>query len=606
MTEESRISKEQRKQKEKGGSKMSVFGWIFVIGFLSSIYFRFGLIKKEQGKYMFGWAWRFIVFTLFTWWVLSVVQVPMTGPFGGALKLLIFWWVVNIMITLIEQSTTNEFDNTTWIGVSITGLAILVSIFHLTAYRVINIDKTKSLVEVKASKDFLEQTDTKHIRLVPKETAKWIGDKIIGEGGKNYGSIYKPGDYSIQRVGNELYWVAPLEFGGFFERRRANGISPGFIMVFWTNHLARYVYYHGYNNVCLLDYNFEVTDNLKPYWVVSMVMPTVGYGSEKVLGVLVVDPETGEIKEYRLGKDELPAWVDRVIPERIAFSYNTWWGKYVHGWWQGNVGQMDVHLPTSFGGSQDEDLWLTYGKDGMPYWFTGHTSPKLTDKSLVGYTMMGTRTGELFYFELTGPTEDAVVSAVKTTFSEHPDWYVTQPILYRIYGELTWVVPVINDNGIYQKVAIVHAVTAKVVYGDNKEDALQKYRQYLATSGDQVAPVEDVEKASVSGTVIRIHSVGTTSYLLIDTKPKQVFAGDINLLPELALTEKGDKVNIKFIETTEPFTPLAEFDNMAIELQKSANQEKFESIHEEQTKIEKENWGKQKELEKELNKLRSK
>jgi len=53
-----------------------------------------------------------------------------------------------------------------------------------------------------------------------------------------------------------------------------------------------------------------------------------GYKTESVV---VVDPVTGKVEEYSI--NDVPEWIDRVVPERIATDYISWYGAYPHGWW---------------------------------------------------------------------------------------------------------------------------------------------------------------------------------------------------------------------------------------------------------------------------------
>lgn len=622
---------------------MNWLGWLFLTALLGSVNFRFSLLKEKPGSYFLGWFLRIVVFLFLAWLTFFAIRPAMVGPFSGALKVLIPFWIINLVWTFIESNEGRytfepKFDAGSWALVVIVCASLLLTLFHVTIYRIMNVHRLPSLAQVQEATGSLDPIDPAHIRQVHTKTASWLARKVIGEGGKNYGSIYRPDDPTIQRVEDRLYWIHPLEFGGFFQRRRANGESPGYIKVsaedprsaaelvdgyhmkympgasVWTTCLHRYLYHKGYTNYRLTDFTLEVDDNWVPHWVVTLTCPTVAYGGDKVEGILIVDPETGEIDECMIDKDSIPGWVDRVVPLWLAIRMNQWWGKYEgRSWWNANVGEHGVHIPTKFGGSgkgKDEekkedqpDVWLTFGKDGQPYWFTGHTSPKSTDQSLVGYTMMNSRTGKTYYSQLTGANENDVVQAAFSPFSDHDDWEACQPVLYQIYGERTWVVPVITNDGVFQKITLVQALTGKVVWDDDKREALATYRRYLVTVGSGFAPSEEATLSSLSGQVMKIVPISGTFYLYLNTARDRIFSGGLLTLPELILTDPGDRVVIKYMETTEPIVPIEEFDNPKYDLQKSETQERFEVVQEKQEKKEKE-LDRQKELQEELDGLR--
>ena len=85
----------------------------------------------------------------------------------------------------------------------------------------------------------------------------------------------------------------------------------------------------------------------------------------------------------------------------------------------------------------------------------------------------------------------------------------TQPILYNVYGQTTWIVPLVADTGKYQSLALVQAANGRVVVGNAsaaspQDDAFAQYRAVLggATPGGSRA------RAGFSGMIDRIASAG--------------------------------------------------------------------------------------------------
>ena len=173
-------------------------------------------------------------------------------------------------------------------------LPILTSapIFYNNSYRAL-------IGEVKESSftNDVEPTNLSQIRIVDEETARKLADKKIGEI-PALGSEAQLGELSLQKVQNQLYYVAPLEHRGIFQwiTNHTKG-SKGYVMVSATNpqdvkliqtvnnedvylkyqmkgflfdYLPRYLYFKGFFNIGLADFSFEVDDDLNPYWVGSL------------------------------------------------------------------------------------------------------------------------------------------------------------------------------------------------------------------------------------------------------------------------------------------------------------------------------------------------
>ena len=141
------------------------------------------------------------------------------------------------------------------------------------------------------------------IRAVDESLAMLLGEKILGSQ-PALGSQVEIGDFTIQKVDDVVYWVAPLLHTGFFKWWRNSEGTPGYVMVSATNErdvrlvqdiggkpvkikyqpeaffgsqIQRHVYFNGYETVGLGDFEFEVDDNGKPFWVVSLYKKKVGF-----------------------------------------------------------------------------------------------------------------------------------------------------------------------------------------------------------------------------------------------------------------------------------------------------------------------------------------
>lgn len=421
--------------------------------------------------------------------------------------------------------------------------------------------------------------DIDHIRVVSHEQAKWLGDKVIGSAG-TLGSRYRIGEYTIQRIRNELWWVAPLEFRGFWKWLKFS-YSPGFVMVsaedrnktpqlvlnrklvylpsaYFNRDLLRYVYLNGFVGKGLNEVTLEIDENADPWWVITVFTVGVKYFAPIVKGVVIVNPETGSMKYYPVG--EIPGWVDRVYPREFVEKYVRWHGKYIKGFWNSLLAEEGVKIPTGF--------QLVWSSRGEPCWFTGLTSPAKEDQSLVAILLVNSRSGRAREYRVTGPHAEAVIQAVNSAVSNYKGWYATEPILYNVFGIKTWVVPVISQDGILQSIAMVHLESARVALGATTREALTNYKIMLSTKFSLDVSSSSTIKA-IKGRVSRIglEIVGgkTLYYICLDEMPGRVFVGAAEVGDSLPVTRVGDAVELKYSETGTGFAiSISEFKNLTL------------------------------------------
>ncbi len=118
------------------------------------------------------------------------------------------------------------------LGLYITVLPILTSlaVFRSDAYRDLigNVEVGESLSE------HMAPISIEKIRVVDQALANLLGDKVLGAQAA-LGSQVRLGTFNIQKVGTELYWVAPLLHSGFFMWQKNSQGTPGYVMVNATN-----------------------------------------------------------------------------------------------------------------------------------------------------------------------------------------------------------------------------------------------------------------------------------------------------------------------------------------------------------------------------------
>jgi hypothetical protein len=432
----------------------------------------------------------------------------------------------------------------------------------LGALPVLDAGGLRDLADAAVSTAPAPSAELAHVRVVPEEAALFSGNKVVGQ----LGAYYRVGEYNIQAENGRLVWVAPLDFQGPVQwlARRA---SPGVIVVSAENpdapaelrqrlplryipsallneNIERHVYMR-YGTEAILETTLQLDAAGDPKYLCTLGRPTIGWSGERVTAVVIVDPANGAMERVpREGFASLPAWVSRVYPPDVVLAYNDWFGRYVHGWWNAQVTRRDVHLP-----ARDEVFGMLVEPSRF-VWFVDHTSPSATDDSMTGFTYTDSRTGAMTYYTSSGGQFNS--SAAERSVGANPivrqaRLIPTQPILYNVFGQNTWVVPVVSDNGKYQTLGLVAAAGGHVVVGDTSaaspaQAAFAELRSYL---GDRTAGGPAAER-QFSGTIDRFADSAGRIYFTLHER-RGIFtapdAGD----PNLVLARPGDRVRVTAI-----------------------------------------------------------
>lgn len=434
-------------------------------------------------------------------------------------------------------------------------------------------------VKVESSK--IEDTDINHISIIPLSAAKFKGDKVLGQ--IDNVSLYTIGEYHKQKIGDEMYYVAPVEYNGYFSYMKAKHIdyyikvsaekdTPAELVkadikytpsAWFGGNLERRVR-EKYSDIIILNASLEPDDNGKPYYAVSYGHYEYFRSGIKVDGVILFDPSNGDMKKYNISN--VPSFVDQVVPEDVAWDYNNWFGKYSNGIFNYWFSPAGVHVPTEWGsGYEVAGVFMndTY------YYSTDHTNVDSKSTTMVGYSLMNSRTGKMIYYSsVKGINGQGAISVVTKTFQKE-QWKGEEPILYSIYGTNTWLVPVVDGNGLLREIAAVNAEdTNKVVYAETKEQLFDKYRVALASAGlGNTSPTKDSQLKTIQGKVLRVVNIstsdGTTQKLLLDTSDK-IFVIDTDVTPYSVFTKEGDTVEIKYVDTNDTNAYVKEFKNANI------------------------------------------
>lgn len=369
-----------------------------------------------------------------------------------------------------------------------------------------------------------------------------------------------------------------MEFSGFFKWWNADkapgyfslsatdsSANPKFIKsemvytpsAYFSKNIERHIRLKFPKKIFYGDVQLEIDEDGKPYYIRSygdFISARNGFSAK---GIVLVDTKTGETKEYALS--EVPDFIDGAIsPEAVSLK-NSYFGNYVHGFWNSLFGKSDVKLPSDEG--TVANVSPIFDENGVMYYFTDFTSPKENVDSMLGYSLTNARTGKAIYY--TGnPNESymdsqAALQIIEKKFIEKK-WQGKMPILYNFYGKASWLTPVLDSNGFLQNYFIVSAANPEIsVYGVTPNDALRQYKTALQRGRGTVDGSSKAEEKEISGTVLRVYKEKAGDFtvvsFLIDNRQNFIISSEKE--PLVIYLKEGDKVTIRYLDTNEDFLP---------------------------------------------------
>ncbi len=419
------------------------------------------------------------------------------------------------------------------------------------------------------------------IRVVDRPLAYLLGDKVLGAQ-PALGSQVVLGDFSIQRVKDGLYWVAPLVHSGFFKWQKNSAGTNGYVMVnatnerdvklvqevqgkpirikyqpdaFFQDNLERHVYFNGYMTAGLTDYTFEIDDQGMPYWVITKYKKRVGFSGDDAVAVVVVEAGSGKITEYAI--NQAPAWIDRIQPEPFIQKQLDDWGKYVKGYWNFS---NEEKLQTT------EGLTMVYGEDNKAYWYTGLTSVG-ADESTVGFVLIDTRTKKAVWYRQSGATEFAAQKSAVGKVQEK-GYSASMPIPYNINNIPTYIMTLKDKGGLVKMYAMVAIEDYTIVgVGNSLQETLMAYKNAFNMAGNKIDAKSIAEKTVLNSVITRINSDiknGNSFYYLTVKESKNIFIGSTQISNDLPITSVGDSVEISFDNEVGQLIGISSFKNKTV------------------------------------------
>jgi hypothetical protein len=419
------------------------------------------------------------------------------------------------------------------------------------------------------------------VPIVDQRFAMALAEKKLGD---DYalGSRVTLGSPTMQMVSGRLFWVIPLLHSGFFKwlANMSDG-TPGYIMVaaanpqdisfvrelagkpihiryqrnsYFGQDLYRHLYYHGFAGMGLAGDTFELDDNGEPHWTITTYTHKVGARAPEATGLATVHAGTGEIKYYPLIRTKdgfsdknIPAWVDRVQPSYFVIPQLSWWGKYVHGFWNTKFGKRDMLMVT-------DGFNVIYGTDNRSYFYTGMSSVG-SDEGTVGFILTDTRDKSTHFYRMSGATEYAAMKSAEGRLQNFK-YIATFPILVNMNGTATYFMTLKDSAGLVKQFAFVSVKDFSIVgVGESIKAARDNFQMMMASSRVGVLPGAGPANVKFTATIDRIGSdikeARAYYYLSLAEKPGLVYIATTDLSSFLPIAKSGDSVSVEHLETNE-------------------------------------------------------
>ncbi|ATP38812.1 hypothetical protein CSE16_01605 [Solibacillus sp. R5-41] len=455
--------------------------------------------------------------------------------------------------------------------VGILGVAYLISAPLLNAEQKFKSSQMEEKVEIEPF------DETKKPASVPPQFVKNKMKKAFGQVPNT--SYYELGRLQIQKINGEYVYIAPVEFSDFF--KWFNGkTTPGYFTMSATDssdnpkfiksemsyipsaylnqNLERHIRLQYPTLIFYGQPQLEIDENGKPFYIRSYGEFISARNGFDVKGIVIVDAKTGHTEKLAL--KDVPDYIDGAISPETVSLQNSYYGNYVHGYWNSVVGKKDVKLPSDEG--TEANVSPIFMEDGEMYYFTDFTSPKEGVDSMLGYSLTNARTGAATYY--TGDLDASYMDSqgalqiIEKKFIEKK-WEGKMPILYNFYGEASWLTAVLDANGFLQNYFIVSAANPEIsAFASTPNEALKLYKTALSRGGSTVGGTSNAEEATVTGEVVRVYKERVGDFTLVSflLKSGENFIVSSEIVPLAIYLQEGDRIVMTYAKTGEQFQPV--------------------------------------------------
>ena len=492
---------------------------------------------------------------------LPALNIHSLGFWVYLIILLVIYFVMLLCLSIDKRGRLVHSEKVlgfTMVGVLAIILGIIVVDFVLSP--VFNSKSYSKRITVNEDVEFttgVAEVDFNRIPLLDKASSQKLGDRVMGQMPELVSQFYVSDLYTQINYNDTIIRVTPLEYNGFFKylSNKDEGVK-GYITVnsvtgesnliklekgmkyvpsaILGKDLNRYLRFN-YPTKIFDDITFEIDNEGNPYWIV----PTVKYKGvglkKEIVSVIILDPITGDSKEYKVG--EVPTWVDHVYSADLIINQVDDWGQYKDGFLNSIFGQKNV-VQTTEGYN-----YMTMNDD--VYLYTGITSVS-SDESNIGFILTNMRTKETNFYAVPGAEEYSAMDSAKGQVQQM-NYESTFPLLINLNNRATYLLSLKDAAGLvkmyafvdvedYQKVSITDSAKGIKVAAEN-------YLNNVDLEKDTTNSItKEIEINSISQAMID----GTSYYYIID-KDGNKYSVSIkvnkNTIPFL---HSGSKIEISY------------------------------------------------------------
>jgi hypothetical protein len=299
--------------------------------------------------------------------------------------------------------------------------------------------------------------------------------------------------------------------------------------------------------------NLELDDKGNPYYIQTLYKE---YGISgrmhfNEFKTAVLNAKTGTVKLY--DAKNAPKFIDAPITSAAANEMNEYFGRYENGWWNQTIfgAKRNVKEPTENGIYSSGKITPMVDTDHQLTYFTDFTSSNSDQDSALGYSLINARTGQLVYYRDTQSgimDSDGAISIADKIYPEKR-WQAEMPILYNIDGAPTWIISLLDSKGIFKKYVYINAIDNDIVIdADSAQEALDDYRNEVATKGSNNHSTNPAEMKEISGEIYRTATITqddtTVVSFVLKGRPTVFRITELNQ-PDAIFMQPGDKVTFK-------------------------------------------------------------
>ncbi|MEH6908171.1 GlsB/YeaQ/YmgE family stress response membrane protein [Neobacillus drentensis] len=551
----------------------NIFLFTMIIGIVAGLIL-IPIFTKEQGSKKEGQKLKLGIFiTVVVILLLSVFSFYYFSNFDRNISSL---WLFGLFLTaggaILAKGIVRKVKGLLFLA------CLGLGIYFLTAF-IFNADEKYKLAKMDEKVEIQTFDEQETPASVPPQFARNKMKKAFGQVPNT--SYYELGNLQIQKLNGDYVYIAPVEFSGFFKWWKGNS-TPGYFTLsatdstanpkfiksemvytpssFFNKNIERHIRMQYPKKIFYGDVQLEIDEEGQPFYIRTYGEFISARNGFTAKGLVVVDSKSGAIKEFPLA--DVPAFIDGAVSPEAVSLQNSYYGNFIHGFWNSKFGKSDVKLPSDEG--TESNVSPIFDENGTMYYFTDFTSPKEGVDSMLGYSLTNSRTGKATFY--TGNPEQSYMDSqgalqiIEKRFIEKK-WHGQMPILYNFYGEASWLTAVLDSNGFLQNYFIVSAANPEIsVYATTPNDALKQYKIALQRGKGTVDGNSKAEEKLISGSVVRVYKEKSGDFTVVSflLENRQNFMISSEKVPLAIYLKEGDKVTVRYLNTGEDFLPAKE------------------------------------------------